>query len=335
MVAKLHAVTIAHRCIFFGFGFTDTDFTSVLQAVGRLAHSGQPSFAFLGYDVEVSTARDHQDHLRRTYNIEVIPYRVRGDDHSDLDRLLHAYTPFLLLRSLFSGTSRNTLPTYDPVGSALNVQSRLDLGLSGKDAGLKKTLIGARVLAHIRENPGADDESLQPLYRSGDPSESEVRTSLASLRDSGAVTPPPTLNLTPAYWKTTESATGQLNLTRGQFYESLRTRVRTSHSNLEASSLEHVVTAAAAFLEILCRERGLGVAQNLATSDTDQMTRRTVSLSRSFPSTFPTAQPRRQHSLSCTLLLTFLRHRLSQSHDFLASFVKPILVTTLLAPQMS
>ena len=283
MVTKLQAVTTAHRCVFFGFGFTDTDLSFVLEAVGRLSHSGEPSFAFLGYDVQTPTAKDHQDLLRRTYNVEVIPYRVRGDDHSDLDRLLHAYTPFLLLRSLFSGTPRHTSPTYDPVGSALNVQSRLDLSMSGKNAGLKQTLVGARVLAHIRENPGADDGSLEPLYRSGDPSESEIRGSLASLRDSGAVTPPPNLDLTPDYWKTTESAIGQLKLTRDQFYASLRARVHSRECELAGPSLEHVVNSAASFLETLCRERGLGVAQNLATSDTEQVTRRIVSLVQELP----------------------------------------------------
>ena len=217
------------------------------------------------------------------YNIEVIPYRVRGDDHSDLNRLLNAYAPFLLLRSLFSGTPRHTPPAYDPVGTALSVQSRLDLGMSGKDAGLRKTLVGARILAHIRANPGADEDSLQPLYRSGDPSKSEVRAGLARLQDSGAVTPPPTLNLTPAYWKTTESATGQLDLARDQFHASLRARLHTRHGALDAVSVDDVVSAAATFLETLCRERGLGVAQNLATSDAGQVTRRTVSLVQELP----------------------------------------------------
>ena len=36
-------------------------------------------------------------------------------------------------------------------------------------------------------------------------------------------------------------------------------------------------------METLCRERGLGVAQNLATSDTEQVTRRTVSLVQGLP----------------------------------------------------
>lgn len=283
MVAKLQAVATAHRCIFFGFGFTDTDLNRVLETVGRLAHSGQPSFAFLGYDVGASTIQKHQNDFLKNYNIEVIPYRIQAGDHSDLDRLLQAYTPFLLRRSLFFGKPRQAPPTYDRVGSALNVQSRLDLGVSGQDAGLRKTLVGARVLAHIRENSGAAEDSLATLYRSGNPSKSEVLGSLTTLRDSGTVTPPPTLDLTPAYWTQTATATAQLDLAKEQFHGSLSARLQERTNGLSATTLQQVSRIAGDFLGTLCRERGLGVAQNLATSDSNQVTRRTVSLVQDLP----------------------------------------------------
>ena len=51
MVDRLKAIATVHRCVFVGFGFKDEDFSYVLKAVGRLAHSGRPSFAFIGMRV--------------------------------------------------------------------------------------------------------------------------------------------------------------------------------------------------------------------------------------------------------------------------------------------
>ena len=44
-----------------------------------------------------------------------------------------------------------------------------------------------------------------------------------------------------------------------------------------------MTAAGSAFLDQLCRERGLGVAQNLATSNVDHASRRTVSLVQHLP----------------------------------------------------
>ena len=87
MADKLKAITTAHRCVFIGFGFNDEDFIRVLQAVGRLAHAGRPSFAFLAYEGRSHEAAEHQSYLRSNYNVEVIPYAKWGHDHSGLHRI--------------------------------------------------------------------------------------------------------------------------------------------------------------------------------------------------------------------------------------------------------
>ena len=74
IVERLKAIATVHRCVFVGFGFKDEDFNSVLKAVGRLAHSGRQSFAFIGYEDGSTEAKQHQDLLRADYNVEVIPY---------------------------------------------------------------------------------------------------------------------------------------------------------------------------------------------------------------------------------------------------------------------
>ena len=283
MVDRLKALATAHRCVFIGFGFEDEDLTCVLKAVGRLAHSGRPSFAFIGYEGKTAEAKEHQDSLRANYNVEVIPYLNQHGNHADLKRVLEGYAPFVVRHSVSLGHAHQALPTYDSVASSLLIQSSLDIGMSAANDGLRKTLIGARVIAHIWANPGGHDDDLEPLYCLGSPSRSEVLRCVSTLRESNTVAPSPTLDLTPEYWTKTKVAEAQLDLTRDQFCGSLRARVLKRNPDFDESAWERVTDAGSAFLGKLCRERGLGVAQNLATSSVDQASRRTVSLVQHLP----------------------------------------------------
>ena len=82
----------------------------------------------------------------------------------------------------------------------------------------------------------------------------------------------------PEYWTKIKEAEAQLDLTRDQFCRSLRARILERNPDLDESARERVTDAGSSFLDKLCRERGLGVAQNLATSNVDLASRRTVSL---------------------------------------------------------
>ena len=295
MVQKFKAIVTSHQCVFLGFGFRDKDFDYILEGVGRLADFDRPSFAFIGYDREDrknDAAKQHQDSLRADYNVEVIPYFKQDGNHADLQRVLASYKPFIVRHSISLGLASQATPTYDPVASSLSIQSSLDIGTSTTSASLRKTLIGARVIAHIRANPGEHDDGLEPIYRSGDPSQSEVLECVATLRESGTITSSPTLDITPEYSAKTEEAEAQLALTRDRFYNSLRGRVVERDPNLDESARERVIDVGFAFLDELCRKRGLGVAQNLATSNTEEASRRTVSLVQSLPDHFSTCAAR-------------------------------------------
>ncbi len=87
----------------------------------------------------------------------------------------------------------------------------------------------------------------------------------------------------PKYWTKTKEAEAQLDLNRDQFCGSLRIRILERNQDLDESARERVTDAGSAFLDKLCRERGLGVAQNLATSSVDQASLRTVSLVQHLP----------------------------------------------------
>lgn len=284
IVHSLKALTTAHRCVFIGFGFNDEDFIHVLKAVGRLAHSGRPSFAFLGYEGDLKAAREHQASIRTNYNVEVIPYVKHDHDHSDLHRVLDGYGAFVVRRSISFGRLSRATPTYDVKSTSLKVASSLDIAEArSTEDGLRRTLVGARVLAHIRENPGGTDDDLELLFRSGQPAKSEVISCLNSLREREIVTPAPTLNITSAYHSKIEVEAARVDLSTDRFNGSLQGRALKECPIMGESARERVVTAVSSFLEELCRERGLGVAQNLATSDADQSSRRAVSLIQQLP----------------------------------------------------
>ena len=292
MVDRLKAISTAFRCVFVGFGFKDEDFTNVLEAVGRLGHSGRPSFAFIGYEVKYREAREHQNIIRSKYNVEVIPYLKRDNDHFGLQRVLEAYAPFVVHCSISLRSAGQASPTYDPVTSSLIVQRGLDIGMSTANASLRETLIGARVIAHIKMHPGRKDEDLEPLYRSGDPNHSDISECVAKLRKSGLLTSYPLLDLTAEYRTKTATAEAQIDLKKDQICASLVARVVKWNLDLDDTAQKRVVNAGFAFLDKLCRERGLGVAQNLATSSVEQASRRTASLVQHLPESLATCTTR-------------------------------------------
>jgi hypothetical protein len=334
VVSSLKSITSTHQCIIVGFGFNDRDLLSVMHAVGRLGNSGRPSFAFLAYDETTKDIKSQQDELRRKYNVEVIPYFKREQRHDELYRLMCGYQSFVVRRSISLGRLPKATPTYDSLASSLKIQNNLDIGeLSANHAGLRSTLIGARVLAHIREHPAGDCD-LASVYRSNDPTEAEVFQCLATLRAKGLVTPPPPLSLTPAYQAKADAAQGRLEVTKTLFLSSLQNRA-SDNTNLDEPAQKRVVAVVSHFLDELCRERGLGVAQNLATSDAEQASRRTVSLIQRLPDHFAQCASHEEALMAVNLTAdiltksseaesTFLGHVQGRGHcSYLAPVVHP------------
>jgi hypothetical protein len=283
-VEVLKAISKLHRCVFLGFGFNDEDFIHVLKAVGRLAHTGRPSFAFLAYDDDSAASKGHREEMRSAYNVEVIPYHKHGNNQSELHRLLDAYCPFVLRRSIEFGSPATGTPAYEPVATSLRVQSSLDLGeLSATQPGLRRTLIAARVLAGVRERPGLSEKDLALSIQQNGLEESTVIDCIRTLRQSGLLAGGLACTLTPEYEKKTVKAQATLELARDRFLGSLAERAGSQIPVLEATAQTRVAATVARFLDDLCRQRGLGVAQNLVTSDVEQASRRTVALLQKLP----------------------------------------------------
>jgi len=284
VVDKLKAMTTAHRCVFVGFGFNDDDFISMLKAVGRLSSSGRPSFAFLGYD-KGADIESHKRTLLRNYNVEVVPYTVVNGDHNGLHRLLESYNPFIVRRSLSFGNNPPRSPDYEPVAASLRVQSSLDLGeLSARNPDLRKSLIGARVLAYIRENPTIDTDKILDTCAGAEIDKEQLLAVITELHASGVLSNSTNPQLSKSYIEKCEAAQATVDFARDRFVASLRSRTADTAARLDSRMEEKAVEIVGRFMGELCRERGLGVAQNLATKDPAQANRRSVSLVQSLPS---------------------------------------------------
>ena len=294
VVEMLKALLTTRQCVFIGFGFKDEDFVRVIDTVGRVSHDGRPAYAFLGHDEPQAKATEFQERLRTSYNVEVIPYYASGDNHSDLHRVLDSYAPFIVRESISFGQS-TAIPAYDRRATSLKIQSCLDISeVANLDTGVKSTLLGARVLAHARENPGGTDDDLVSLYSQGQLTETEVLGCVTALREKGILTPPPPVDLTSTYQEKTETLAAQLDLSRDKFAASLTARLTASDNQFDEAAKGRIVGLVQRFLEDLCRERGLGVAQNLASSDVNQASRRTVALIQQLPEYLSSCESRNE-----------------------------------------
>lgn len=314
-VEKLKAVATAFRCVFIGFGFKDADFVQVLHAVGRLSHGGLPSFAFLSYDGSSDESVRHQEELRKVYNIEVIPYYTQGRDHGGLHRLLDAYASFVVRRSMNPGRLPSATPSYDASATSLRVQSGLDFAeLSSANAGMRHTLVGVRVLAHIREHPGGTESELAAMSKADNPPRTAVLECLQGLRERGIVTPSPGVDFAAAYHSNHKDAEARLDLARARFLGSLFRRAEATQCVLVLAAQERAVALVCEFLEDLCRQRGLGVAQNLATSNSDQASVRAVALLQQLPDFLGKCQTR-DEALAAVQLTTDLLTRPTEAES--------------------
>jgi hypothetical protein len=281
-VQTLRAIARIYRCVYVGFGFNDKDLLHILRAVGRLAHAGRPNFAFLACDGDPTAFVEQQKHIRAEFNVEVIPYRIHGVNHSELHRRLDGHGAFVLRRSVSPGPVASGSPDYEPIASSLRVQSSLDLAeLSVVEPSLRKTLVGASMLAKIREKPSLAEADLIKLATGMGMSEMDAQACLEVLRSRGLVTVGEFVGLTIEYDSKTDASRARLELVRDRFLASMKGRL--DDSSPPAGGTAGVIDMVARFLEELCRERGLGVAQNLASSDKTVAARRTVALLQQLP----------------------------------------------------
>lgn len=280
MATALKALAQVRRCIFVGFGFRDRDLLGLIHTVGRLSHAGRPSYAFLGYGADKEANRAHRARMLSDYNVQVIPYCVVDNDHSELIRLLSGYSSFVLRKSLaFNQTFRGT-PEYDPTATSLRVQSAVDLNCGNTiQPDCRRRLVRARILASVRQSQHADAASItRALHANNGVLDEEIGLEIAELKKEGLLEGTATLRLTSMYGERMRDAEAAIDFERERFQFSLDRRIADTQHDVNAESRARVVRTVAAYFEEMCRTRGLGIAQNLVTNNEQQAAQRAVSL---------------------------------------------------------
>jgi hypothetical protein len=286
LVQTLKALTRTMQCVYFGFGFNDRDLIHVLKTVGRLGNSGKPNYAFLGYKENNKESEQHIAQLRDEYNIEVIPYYLKGKDgvsHVQLKKLVEAYSPFILRGSVSYGASNGT-PEYNPAATSLRVQSGIDLSQIEKTEGLHYALIEIKILSIIREKPGLTIKEVVDSLKILKVNEDDVKSHILNLQKQGIVTSDLKFNLTQDYKIKTEIASAKIMIFERAFTDSVLSRIKTSFPEAGQEDYTRLESIVSRFLSKLCQKSGLGVAQNLAMRNGDQVALRNVALLNDLPS---------------------------------------------------
>jgi|GEM_PF-3632062 hypothetical protein len=317
VVTIIKSILSTSRCVFIGFGFNDKDLMRILESIGRLSNSGRPNYAFLDYnDKPKSEQYKHQKFMLDKFNIEVIPYFSRVNDHSDLFKILSGYQPFIVRRAISFGSSRN-VPQYNPIASSLKIQSNLDLKeLSSARTGVKEILIGARILAYIREHNKLLTD-ISSLFRSEEIAEHEILTCVERLRKRGLISGSPDIKLTDKYRQKENKERAHVELAKDKFLNSVRNRIKEINETIDETSTTRTANIASSFLDELCKQRGLGVAQNLATSDDDQATLRSVSLIQTLPNSLRSCESREEALIIVSIIKEILTRPTQEEAAFL------------------
>ena len=270
------------RMVFIGFGFEDPDLQNLLRRLTRISSPGFPSFAFLH-----GANSSERKRMRREYNIEVIPYSVRNGVHSDLLEVLRAHRSFIVTRDIQYDSSRSLEDVgYDPCVTSLLVQNEIQKkALTGTGEapyiitrasilsalGSHDQLLITELVEDIKSRCGSKASSLVPQAVSELESKDLIAKSDESVWLSGQGA------------DLVSSGSAAAELKRDQFLASLRSRI---DNQIDSEKKERIVQIASEFLEQICRDRGLGVAQNLVGGDLTYKKYRAVALLQELPEWF-------------------------------------------------
>jgi len=149
---RLRALLSQKRLLFVGFGFADFEVNRILRSVGGLCSPARPAYAIVGETVGLASPEKRLEFLER-FNVEIIPYRIRGDKHDELVSTARVYNSFILGRALQFGKKFRPCPAYDPDTTSLYLYNELVLSSPTKLADVViSTLCKARILALLCMN---------------------------------------------------------------------------------------------------------------------------------------------------------------------------------------
>ena len=271
-LAALEAVCRMKRIVFIGFGFRDPDLVAMLQRISRLVTPARPAFGFLAN----CRQKDRKEYWRQ-YKIDIIPYVAKGADHSDLLNVLKGYGAFVLERSSRFGRIVST-PDYDLETVGLLTHNRLCRSGYIPDSAAIDCIAKGLVLAQLKTETGLSVNQLIDAMPHGSMViEQAVRRVITILiaqddiKETNGV-----LTLTNTGNEVARQGKADYELARDKFQKSIESRAIEHLS--EDSVVQNVREVSARYIEQICKERGLGVAQQLAESGGMENRARAVAL---------------------------------------------------------
>jgi NAD-dependent SIR2 family protein deacetylase len=142
-----------NRLIFIGFGFNDEEINRILRSIGYICNPTKPAYAFLGIR-ESDSSRIISEEFSSKYNIELIPYRIFDNSHSQLKNILNVYSPLILKRSQRFGRHNPKCPSYDTETTGLLIYNKLVMSPSTNIENDKLIIITEALILTILKKSG-------------------------------------------------------------------------------------------------------------------------------------------------------------------------------------
>ena len=284
----LKALLRRRSLVFIGFGFNDPDLIQLLKAAARLSDPGHPAYAFLSGMTE-----SEQKQFKINYNVVPIPYAVPAGDHSELLSLLCYYGKFIVGRDIEIGIGQTSTPSYDPQVTSLIVQNALCDGSIQTTQEIQEQVASASLIAALSEKGSMSEIDLKTYVRSSgsDWRPAAFSTALQRLiKDELVSRTKDTVELTSSAITLARDREKQVQLRFDQFLSSLEHRARSAQTDSPSDSSVRVSEVAADFLQSVCRDRGLGIAQNIAGGGRQHAQHRTTALIQELPKWFSSCQ---------------------------------------------
>ena len=157
---SIAGLLINHRIVVLGFGFGDLEVTRLIRQVGHKTSPDRPIFAFLG-GLDGDEHQDERDEFRDYSNIEVIPYRINGESHRELRRLVDIYGSLIVRRSLKLNQPIRRSPSWDAETTALLTYNELVLRHPPNVEGsVLQRLLRSQIVSRLSFNPGLTSKQL-------------------------------------------------------------------------------------------------------------------------------------------------------------------------------
>lgn len=311
--AALGALIRMRRLVFIGFGFKDPDLMKLLEQVARVSSPGMPAYGFLS-----NTSAADRAAYRKKYNTVVIPYEAKGRDHSDLNRLLEGYRYFVVTRNIRFGSSAGITPDYDEKVTNLLTHNRLVRSRLLPSDNVGRVVARAALLARLRSSENCPIDQLVAALPQNEKSSDHIVDALNELIRNNLVRKSNSIvNLTKEGRELATSGRADSELARDLFVSSIQARLRKANDTLKPDALGRITDVVAGYLEDACKKRGLGVAQQIDSTDSASSQARIIALLQGIHKSLENLTDREEGFLAVRIVRSILGGPTSHERSYL------------------